>query len=195
MGGDIQVDSEPGRGSTFTFTAQLGRSTTNSVPHTNEHRHDSKFAASCRTSGLRVLLVEDNPVNREVAVAMLTALECEVHVADDGEGALNQLAARQVDVILMDCQMPVMDGFAAAAEIRRRNIRSGGRPVPIVAFTAHALERDREDCLSRGMDGYLSKPYTIIQLEEALAPYATARHLAAGRNFRPVSSARAGNPQ
>jgi two-component system sensor histidine kinase/response regulator len=113
----------------------------------------------------RVLLAEDNPVNVEVATAMLDSLGLQVHCARNGEEALQ--AARQggYDIVLMDCQMPVMDGFAATAEIRRHE-QASGRPrnLPIIAITANALQGDREACLAAGMDDYLSKPFTQQQL-------------------------------
>jgi two-component system sensor histidine kinase/response regulator len=113
----------------------------------------------------RVLLAEDNPVNVEVARAMLDSLGMVVHCARNGEEALQ--AARQggYDIVLMDCQMPVMDGFAATAEIRRHEQAAGrGRSLPIIAITANALQGDREACLAAGMDDYLSKPFTQQQL-------------------------------
>jgi len=171
MGGDIEVDSIVGRGSTFVFSALLGVAENEATSRELEGLVAGTVSEPCYPLRLRVLLAEDNPVNREVASAMLAALECEVHTAVDGEETLSRLASCDADVILMDCQMPVMDGFAAAAEIRRRDIRRNGRPIPIVAFTAHALPRDREECLGRGMDGYLSKPFTLRQLAEALEPF------------------------
>ena len=113
----------------------------------------------------RVLLAEDNPVNVEVAKAMLDSLGMVVDCARNGEEALQ--AARQggYDVVLMDCQMPVMDGFAATTEIRRHEQANGrGRTLPIIAITANALQGDREACLAAGMDDYLSKPFTQQQL-------------------------------
>ena len=113
----------------------------------------------------RVLLAEDNPVNVEVATAMLDSLGLSVYSARNGEEALHEVRAGGYDVILMDCQMPVMDGFAATAEIRRHE-HENGRPhtLPIIAITANALQGDREACLAAGMDDYLSKPFTQQQL-------------------------------
>jgi signal transduction histidine kinase/DNA-binding response OmpR family regulator/HPt (histidine-containing phosphotransfer) domain-containing protein len=113
----------------------------------------------------RVLLAEDNPVNVEVARAMLESLDLEVDCARNGEEALNASRSGTYDCVLMDCQMPVMDGFAATAAMRREEREAGrGRTLPIIAITANALQGDREACLAAGMDDYLSKPFTQQEL-------------------------------
>jgi CheY-like chemotaxis protein/HPt (histidine-containing phosphotransfer) domain-containing protein len=113
----------------------------------------------------RVLLAEDNPVNVEVAKAMLESLDLQVDCARNGLDALQAVQERRnengYDAVLMDCQMPVMDGFAATAAIRREEREAGrGRVLPIIAITANALQGDREACLAAGMDDYLSKPFS-----------------------------------
>jgi signal transduction histidine kinase/DNA-binding response OmpR family regulator/HPt (histidine-containing phosphotransfer) domain-containing protein len=121
------------------------------------------------SSGCRVLLAEDNPVNVEVASAMLGSLGLSVHCARNGAEALQAARDGHYDIVLMDCQMPVMDGMAATAEIRRleRDTRSM-RSLPIIAITANAMQGDRETCLAAGMDDYLSKPFTQTQLSNLL---------------------------
>jgi PAS domain S-box-containing protein len=114
--------------------------------------------------GLRVLLAEDNPVNQIVAQGMLELLGCVTTTVDNGEQAVAQLNEGDFDVILMDCQMPVMDGYAATVEIRTREQQHARRRTPIVALTANALQGDREQCLIVGMDDYLSKPFSLEQL-------------------------------
>jgi CheY-like chemotaxis protein len=111
----------------------------------------------------RVLLVEDNAVNQDVAAAMVRELGCTTDVADNGCAALELMARQHYDAVLMDCQMPVMDGFVATAEIRRRE-RDGGykRPIPVIALTADAFAGDRERCLDAGMSDYLAKPFTCV---------------------------------
>jgi signal transduction histidine kinase/DNA-binding response OmpR family regulator/HPt (histidine-containing phosphotransfer) domain-containing protein len=113
----------------------------------------------------RVLLAEDNPVNVEVAKAMLESLGLQAQVARNGLQALEAARATRFEAVLMDCQMPVMDGFAATAAIRREEQEAGrARTLPIIAITANALQGDREACLAAGMDDYLSKPFTQAEL-------------------------------
>lgn len=119
----------------------------------------------------RVLVVDDNRVNQMVAARMLSSLGVEADVAGNGREALDALA-RPYDAVLMDCQVPELDGYEASREIRRREGTS--RRTPIIALTAHALAGDRERCLACGMDDFLTKPLQRTALVEALA-----RHLAA----------------
>jgi CheY-like chemotaxis protein/HPt (histidine-containing phosphotransfer) domain-containing protein len=125
--------------------------------------------------GLTVLVADDNVINREVASAMLEQLGCQVVIAEDGRAAVEHWRTSQVDVILMDCQMPVMDGYAATAAIRSEESARGKSPTTIVALTANALTRDRERCLAAGMDAFLAKPFTQDQLAQMLRPHAEAR--------------------
>jgi two-component system sensor histidine kinase/response regulator len=122
---------------------------------------------------VRVLLVEDNAVNRMVALKMLAGLGCHVTVADNGREALDRFAADTFDVVLMDCQMPEMDGFEATAEIRRTE--PAERHTPIVALTANAMPEDRARCLAAGMDDYLSKPFTRAQIADMLRRWTRER--------------------
>jgi CheY-like chemotaxis protein len=112
----------------------------------------------------RLLLVEDNPVNQELALAMLMELGVEAVSAWSGEEALVKLAAEQFDVVLMDCQMPKLDGYATTRRLREWEDRTGRDRTPVVALTANALNGDAARCFEAGMDRYLSKPFTIDQL-------------------------------
>jgi len=120
--------------------------------------------------GLRILLVEDNLVNQRVATRLLEKKGHQVSVADNGRAALHAYARAPYDVVLMDVQMPEMDGLEATAAIRRHEAeRNGaGRRVPIIAMTAHALSGDRERCLAAGMDDYVPKPIQSRALFEAI---------------------------
>jgi len=138
----------------------------------------------------RALLAEDNPVNVEVASAMLRGLGMEVACASNGEEALAAVRAGDYDLVLMDCMMPVMDGMAATAEIRRLEQQRGrARTTPIVAITANALQGDRERCLAAGMDDYISKPFSQQALADTLGRWvALPRPAPAGHTPPPRSA-------
>src|SRR5690606_14579266 len=114
-----------------------------------------------------VLIVDDQPLNREVAMGMLTSLGLTADAAVDGQEALERLSANRYDVVLMDCQMPVMDGYATTAEWRRRET-VGGR-IPIIALTADTTSEGRAACYAAGMDDYLGKPFSRATLHECLS--------------------------
>ena len=120
--------------------------------------------------GLHVLLAEDSPVNQELVLRILLAQGHNVEVAFNGKQAIDAIQVKHFDVVLMDVQMPEMDGLEATAEIRRQEQKTGAH-VPIIALTAHATSSDRDRCLAAGMDGYLSKPFYPSDLYEVLAPY------------------------
>ena len=126
-------------------------------------------AATKGVLGARVLLVEDNPVNQEVSAAMLGVLGCRTEIAGNGIEAVAMAGRTRYDVILMDCQMPEMDGFEASAEIRSREAMLGAARTPIIALTANAMRGDRESCLAAGMDDYLAKPFKKQQLAGMIA--------------------------
>ena len=167
MGAELSVESAPGQGSTFRLKLPL------------EVLADAPAAAPAALAGTvspaplagKVLLVEDNPVNRMLAVAMLGNLGIEVTEAENGLVALQHMEKSRFDLVLMDCQMPVMDGFEATREIRAREHGALAARIPIIAVTANALSGDSEQCLQAGMDAYLAKPFTLNTLREAIAPW------------------------
>ena len=174
MGGRITVESRKGVGSTFCMEVSFGLPraaedlAADDVTPVLEAPAPRPEPDSLRPAyAARVLLVEDNPVNRLVATRMLRILGCEVDRADDGREAVAAASREAYDTILMDCQMPVMDGYEAARTIRG-NEQAGGRRARIVALTANALEGDRERCLAAGMDDYISKPVTLASLRGAI---------------------------
>jgi CheY-like chemotaxis protein len=176
MGGDIGHSSEPGRGSTFWFTADLPET---AIPDVSGERVGAQPAFSdIRLSG-RVLLAEDNAVNALVAKAYLEQFGLSVDCADNGVQALDRVTADDYDLVLMDCQMPEMDGFEATRRIRAHEKAFGLRPVSVVALTANAIRGDRERCLEAGMDDYLPKPFRSAELRAMVE-----RHLRRDSNPR-----------
>ena len=182
MGGRIEVDSAPGMGSTFHFTARFGIAASAPAgdmppPNYDVWRSASAERASAgarpRTRPLRVLLAEDNPVNRLLAVRLLEKDGHAVVTVSNGREALARLSDEAFDVVLMDVQMPEMNGFETTAAIRAREA-GAPRHQFIVAMTAHALAGDRERCLAAGMDRYLSKPISRDGLAAVLADAAEA---------------------
>ena len=167
MGGRIQVESEPGKGSRFHFALALEPDS--SPPESTEL--DSGYLAPEIPSKLMgtVLVVEDNPVNRLIATEMLRSLGLDSVEAEDGERALVAMTKYRVDLILMDLQMPVLDGYGAAKRIREIEARKGSPRVPIVALTANAYDEDAARVVAVGMDAHLSKPYTREKLSEVLS--------------------------
>jgi len=158
--GYIWVESTPGLGSTFQFTAQFHRGQQETCPQVPGSTQDSE---SCPP--MRILLAEDNPINQKMAVRMLEKYGHQVTVAENGKEVLARLEAENFDLVLMDVQMPEMDGLQATRIIRQLELGSG-RHIPIVAMTAHAMHGDRELCLEAGMDGYVSKPVRWDQLRQ-----------------------------
>ncbi|MBN8515810.1 response regulator [Accumulibacter sp.] len=161
MAGEVGFESEPGHGSTFWFRQRVQR-------HAQALPQAAPLARQARRLGGHVLLVEDNEVNREIAGAILANLGCQVDRSHDGAQAVLAAHAGNYDLILMDCQMPVMDGFQATRQIRADERQAGRAPCPIVALTANALAGDREQCLAAGMNDYLAKPINRAQLAAAL---------------------------
>jgi CheY-like chemotaxis protein len=131
-------------------------------------------SADAPTAGRRVLLVEDNAVNRAIAIRLLEKRGHHVTAVENGALAVDITEHEQFDIVLMDVQMPVMDGLTATANIRTRERERGGH-VPIVAVTAHALDQDRQRCLAAGMDDYLPKPIRTPDLFAAIAKYCPAQ--------------------
>ena len=166
MGGRIEVHSGSGKGSRFAFTLELELDAS-PVPQAIVDSAMGGLDAPGALSGT-VLLVEDNPVNMLIAHEMLESLGLDVIQAEDGQQALDLISAHPFDLVLMDCQMPVLDGYAAARQIRAREAKFGLPRLPIVALTANAFDEDTRLASDAGMDDHLAKPYTRAKLREML---------------------------
>ncbi|MDW8107547.1 MAG: response regulator, partial [Armatimonadota bacterium] len=161
MGGRIGVESEVGKGSLFYVDLPLPAT---EPPQT--HSEEPNTALPETWDGARILLVEDNEINRKVATRLLSKLNLQVEIAVNGLEAVRMATENNYDLILMDCQMPEMDGYEAT-----RTLRAQGVQTPIIALTANALEGDREKCLACGMNDYLSKPIQMDRLRQTLAKW------------------------
>jgi two-component system, sensor histidine kinase and response regulator len=146
---------------------------TGKTPHAPNLKTSPQAMATFR--GNKILLVEDNPVNQRVAQRMLENLAAHVTIANNGAEALERIAAAAFDAVLMDCQMPVMDGFTATRRIREWELDQGAKRLPIIALTANVMTEDRANCIAAGMDAHLGKPIEPAQLIEALSRFLKAQ--------------------
>jgi CheY-like chemotaxis protein len=172
MDGKIWVDSAPGAGSTFHFTACLRAA--EALPDIGRETGRVGEALTSPAQPLRILLAEDNPVNQKLARFAIQKMGHSIVMVNNGLRAVKTSATGEFDLILMDLQMPEMDGFEATARIREAE-RSTGRHTPIVAMTAHAMHGDREQCLRAGMDDYLAKPIDLQALARMIERYRVPR--------------------
>ncbi len=184
MDGDIWVESEQGKGSTFHFTVKLALDEKAANKETNQHSSEPQNGSllKARKSGncvrgkvkreIRILIAEDDQLNQKVAVRILENAGYVLIVAEDGKKALELLSEEQFDLVLMDIQMPEIDGIEATRVIRNSYIDGIDSQIPIIALTAHALKHVREECLDAGMDSFITKPFKKQELLDEIEQYA-----------------------
>jgi len=179
MGGTIEVQSTPDIGSTFSFTARFTKQQRSAdyvkagtaKPEHDEHNSDLNppdYRESDTPKTANILIAEDNLVNQQVAIAFLRKLGYTAHAVENGQKALDALSNHHFDLVLMDVQMPSMDGYAATRAIRDENSNVKNRDLPIIALTAHAMEGDQRKCMDAGMNDYLSKPIDFVELKTTI---------------------------
>ena len=164
MDGTLGLDSVEGEGASFWFTASFAYDDSLQQPES-----DKQQGVESGRLEAKILLAEDNPINQMVAQKMLEKLGLKADIANNGAEAVKVLAETAYDLVLMDCQMPEMDGFDATREIRNQGIKAlNDKPVPVIAMTANVMSGDRERCLEVGMDDYVGKPVQLDKLEKVL---------------------------
>jgi len=170
MGGEIGVESAEGKGATFWFTTvfTIGSSSEIAI-------NEQPEIATAQHFDVSILVVEDNLTNQIVAEGTLEKMGCKVDLANNGVEAIAATEKKKYELIFMDCQMPVMDGYKATENIRKIEKENGTERVPIIALTAHAMKGDRERCFAVGMDDYIAKPFREPQLAKILSKWLSVK--------------------
>ena len=188
MGGEMGVTSKEGKGSTFWFTVQLEKQSVEALKAVQETTTHAQLVAPRVVGSLgdltvRILLAEDNIINQKVALHQLKSLGYSADVVTDGQQALVALAKINYNLVLMDCLMPIMDGYEATAAIRNPSSHVLNHNVPIIAMTANAMKEECDKCLAAGMDAYVSKPVKKEVLAEVLEKWLSSSGLLRRKNI------------
>jgi CheY-like chemotaxis protein len=171
MGGEVGIESVPGLGSTFWFTARLKKGQADVVTEATALGGTEALLREC-FAGRPVLIVDDEPVNREVAQVLLEDVGLSVETADDGAKAIRMAEEKPYSLILMDMQMPNVDGLDATRQLRKTLLH---RDTPIIAMTANAFAEDRQNCFDAGMNDFLTKPFNPDKLYAIAAKWLSQR--------------------
>jgi CheY-like chemotaxis protein len=181
MGGQLAVESRPGKGSTFSVQLPLALCKQSELPLPTIESPErpgplevvsSAVVAPVATGGRRVLLAEDNPTTQSLISILLQQMGIDLVIVDNGQEAIDFLLNEHVDLILMDCQMPYLDGLEATAQLRAQGLLT-----PVVALTAYARAEDEQQCLTAGMNDFLSKPFRQAELRDVLVKWLGAEAL------------------
>ena len=172
MGGEIHVESTLGEGSTFSFSLYLTQLSPQEYQENQAANPTDTPEDTIDISGTHILLVEDNAINQMIVSEILTLLGCHIEYAENGQEAVEQYKQHKVDIVLMDCQMPVMDGYEATRAIRQYEHQHAKAITPIVALTANVMTKDVEECLQAGMNDHIAKPIDTEQLVATIDKWA-----------------------
>ena len=164
MGGSIGLKSEIGKGSTFWFKVHLNKAKTEVAP---AHAQSAVQFKNSKITG-RILIAEDNPINQKIALKLVEKMGCRADTVGNGQEAITALTRAPYDLILMDCQMPEMDGYEATLKIREIEKLLNKKRIPIIALTAAAMGADQQKCVEVGMDDYLTKPVDFQKVWQVL---------------------------
>lgn len=182
MNGQIMVESELGKGSIFSFTIKLKKANDLDIQENVHKLRKDAQTSNNSTYKAKVLIAEDNKINQKVILGLLLKTNYQVQIVENGINAIEAMVKDNYDIILMDCQMPELDGYEAAKAIRLKEIALARIRIPIIAVTAHAMESEKIKCLQAGMDDFLTKPLNATKLIEMIEKWLSLNQLPNNKN-------------